>query len=61
MIFEVLQVITEEVNTYFGTTAIRLENIANVDEQDVESESKGVFLTLLNMKEEYALKNRTNN
>ena len=61
MIFEVLQVITEEVNTYFGTTAIRLENIAKVDQQDVESESKGVFLTLLNMKEEYALKNRTNN
>ena len=52
MMFEVLQVITEEVNTYFGTTAIRLENIANVDQQDVESESKGLFLTLLNMKEE---------
>lgn len=61
MIYEVLQVVTEEVNAYFGTTAITLENIANVDQQDGDSESQGVFLTLLNMKEEYALKNRSNN
>jgi len=60
MIFEVLQVITEEVNAYFGSTAISLENIANV-EQDGEADSQGVFLSLLNMKEEYALKNRSNN
>lgn len=60
MIFEVLQVITEEVNAYLGSTAISLENIANI-EQDGEADSQGVFLTLLNMKEEYALKNRSNN
>jgi len=59
MIFEVLQVVTEEVNAYFGTSAISLENIANI-EQDGEADSNGVFLTLLNMKEEYALKNRSN-
>ncbi|MFD2567844.1 DUF4255 domain-containing protein [Pseudotenacibaculum haliotis] len=59
MIFEILQVITEEVNGYFGSTAVSLENIANVD-QDGDSDSQGVFLTLLNMKEEYTLKNRTN-
>jgi hypothetical protein len=59
MIFEVLQVVTEEVNSYFGTSAVSLENIANV-EQDSEGDSHGVFLTLLNMKEEYALKNRSN-
>ena len=60
MIFEVLQVVTEEVNAYFGTSTVSLENIANV-EQDGEADSQGVFLTLLNMKEEYALKNRSNN
>ena len=60
MIFEVLQVVTEEVNAYFGTSAVSLENIANI-EQDGEADSQGVFLTLLNMKEEYALKNRSNN
>ncbi len=60
MIFEVLQVVMEEVNAYFGTTAVSLENIANV-EQDVDGESNGVFLSLLNMKEEYALKNTSNN
>lgn len=59
MIFEVLQVVTEEVNTYFGTSVISLENIANV-EQDGEADSHGVFLTLLNMKEEYTLKNESN-
>jgi len=60
MIYEVLQVVTEEVNAYLGSTAVALENIANI-EQDVDGESHGVFLSLLNMKEEYALKNRSNN
>ena len=59
MIFEILQAVTEEVNAYFGTTSVSLENIANV-EQDGEADSQGVFLTLLNMKEEYALKNQPN-
>lgn len=59
MIFEVLQVVMEEVNAYFGKTTVSLENIANID-QDPDGESNGVFLSLLNMKEEYALKNTSN-
>jgi len=60
MIFEILQIITEEVNDYFGVNTVSLENIANI-EQEGEGDSSGVVLTLLNMKEEYALKNHSNN
>lgn len=63
MIFEILQVITEEVNGYIEDSPIVLENIAFIDDggggQDAETE--GVILTLLNMQEEYALKNISNN
>ncbi len=60
MIFEVLQVISEEVNSYLKTNAVSLENIANVD-QDGDSDSNVIVLTLLNMQEEFALKNQSNN
>jgi hypothetical protein len=60
MIFEVLKVISEEVNTYLSPSKVSLDNIANLD-QEGEGDSSGVILTLLNMQEEFALKNRSNN
>ncbi|WP_452599249.1 DUF4255 domain-containing protein [Pontimicrobium sp. MEBiC01747] len=60
MIFEILQIITEEINDYFEVSTVSLENIANI-EQEGEGDSSGVILTLLNMKEEYTLKNHSNN
>ncbi len=59
MIYEVLQVVTEEVNNYLNANAVTLENIANV-EQEGEGDSSGVILTLLSMKEEFTLKNQSN-
>ena len=61
MIFEVLQVIKEEVNSYLkpSVNTVTLENIANVD-QDGDNDSSGIVLTLLNMQEEFALKNQSN-
>lgn len=62
MIFEILQVITEEVNGYIDGSPITLENIATIDDDsDNQSDTNGVILTLLNMQEEYALKNISNN
>ncbi|MCF6350636.1 MAG: DUF4255 domain-containing protein [Flavobacteriaceae bacterium] len=59
MIFEILQVITEEINTFFGGNSISLENIANID-TETDGDTSGVILTLLNMQEEFALKNIAN-
>jgi hypothetical protein len=60
MIFEVLQVITEEVNAFLDGVTISLENIANIDAES-DTDTDGVILTLLNMQEEFALKNIPNN
>lgn len=59
MIFEVLQVIKEEVNGYLDVNPVTLENIANVD-QEGESDTNGVVLTLVNTQEESTLKNVSN-
>ncbi|MGJ8744928.1 DUF4255 domain-containing protein [Polaribacter sp.] len=59
MIFEVLQVIKEEINSYLVTNLVILENIANID-QDGDTETNGVVLTLLNTQEEATLKNVSN-
>lgn len=62
MIFEVLKVITEEVNTYLKPLTpnkVSLDNIANLD-QEGDGDSSGIILSLLNMQEEFTLKNRSN-
>ncbi len=61
MIFEILQVITEEINNFFDGNTVTLENIANIDsDADGIADTSGVILTLLNMQEEFALKNIAN-
>lgn len=62
MVFEVLQIITEEVNNYFGGSPVSLDNIASVSSEQGDSggTSTDVILTLLNLQEEATLKNRPN-
>jgi hypothetical protein len=60
MIFEILQVIKEEINGYLDVNPVTLENIANVD-QEGDADTNGVVLTLLNTQEETTLKNVSNN
>lgn len=66
MIFEVLQIITEEINNFFDIEIeekpVTLSNIAFV-ESDVgdSTSSNNVVLTLLHTKEEATLKNISNN
>ena len=61
MIFEVLQVLAEEVNNYLEDSPVSLENIAMVDSESQDggpgSASSEIILTLLNLQEEFALKN----
>ena len=63
MIFEILEVIKQEVNGFFGENAVSLENIASIESNadGSSTDSNDVLLTLLNMNEEYALKNISNN
>lgn len=61
MIFEVLQIITEELNTYFPGNTVSMGNVANLDsEQDDNGGATEVMLTLLNLQEETSLKNNPN-
>lgn len=62
MIFEVLQVISEELNNYFEGSPVSLENIATVDDEtgDDQNSSSDIILTLLSLQEEFALKNVSN-
>ncbi|NQY05986.1 MAG: DUF4255 domain-containing protein [Flavobacteriaceae bacterium] len=62
MIFEVLQVITEEVNSYFEGSPVSLENIATIDSEtgDNPNTTPDIVLSLLNLKEEFTLKNQPN-
>ena len=63
MIFEILQVLTEEVNSYFDGNPVSLENVATLDNEGNEGNGNGpseILLTLLNLKEEFALKNNSN-
>lgn len=61
MIYEILQIISEELNDYLDENAVALANIADAD---VEGNSPGNFpdiaLSLINLQEEFALKNIRN-
>ena len=62
MIYETLQVIKEEVDAYFDGSTISLENIATLeDEGDGGGDSGDIILSLINMQEEFSLKNNHNN
>lgn len=62
MIFEVLNVITEEINSYFDGTLVTLDNIATIDAEhgDNSNNTSGIILSLLNLQEEFSLKNVSN-
>jgi hypothetical protein len=62
MIFEVLQVIKEEVNGYFEGNPVSLDNIATIDSDtgDGNNGASDIILSLLNMQEEVTLKNVPN-
>lgn len=65
MIFEVLQIITEDVNHFFDQETeekpVSLENIAFVDSEEEEpSDSNNIVLSLLHTEEETTLKNLSN-
>jgi len=62
MIFEVLQIITEELNNYFEGNPVSLENIASVTSEQGNSggTATDIILTLLNLQEETTLKNTPN-
>ncbi len=62
MIFEVLQIITEDLNDYLGENAVALSNIAAADgEGSSPGNSPDISLSLVNLQEEFALKNTPNN
>lgn len=62
MIYEILQIITEELNDYLEGNEVALANIADANS---EGNSSGSFpeisLSLINLQEEFALKNTRNN
>lgn len=65
MIFEVLQIITEEVNNFFDIEIeekpVSLDNIAFIESEDDEpTESNNIVLTLLHTEEETTMKNILN-
>ncbi|MFD1163820.1 MULTISPECIES: DUF4255 domain-containing protein [Hwangdonia] len=62
MIFEVLQIITEDVNNFFGDSPVSLDNIASVasEQGDNTGASSDIILSLLNLQEEATLKNKPN-
>ncbi|TCP24029.1 uncharacterized protein DUF4255 [Tenacibaculum skagerrakense] len=61
MIYEILQIISEELNDYLEENSVALANIADAE---VEGNSPGNFpdiaLSLINLQEEFALKNTRN-
>jgi len=62
MIFEVLQIITEDVNGYLNSNSVSLDNIATVasEQGDTNGSTTDIILTLLNIQEEGTLKNTPN-
>ncbi|WP_109302606.1 DUF4255 domain-containing protein [Aquimarina sp. AU474] len=61
MIFQVLQIIKEEVNDYFeDDNPVELANIATVDIGDNDDADADIILTLINIDEEPTLKNIPN-
>ncbi|CAM1355634.1 MULTISPECIES: DUF4255 domain-containing protein [Tenacibaculum] len=62
MIFEILQIITEELNDYFDEKAVDLSNIAMAEgDGNSPANNPDISLTLINTQEEFALKNTSNN
>ncbi len=66
MIFETLQVLKEDVDAYFlnkgVSSVISLSNIGTIDsDNDSSNDISDVLLTLVNIQEEYTLKNINNN
>lgn len=67
MIYEVLQILTDEVNKYFSGLSmgnpVQMDNIAIIDQDQTDPNinyNDAVLLTLLNMSEEKTLKNFPN-
>jgi len=61
MIFEILKILSEEINNYYGEEIVLLENISILEsnsDRASEMEDK-IILTLVNIKEEPTLKNYT--
>lgn len=62
MVFEVLQILTQEVNSFLGGSLVSLDNIASVasEQGDSGGPTTDIILTLLNIQEEPTLKNKPN-
>ncbi|MBQ0734493.1 DUF4255 domain-containing protein [Aquimarina celericrescens] len=61
MIFQVLQIIKEEVNAYFeDDNPVSLGNIATISSGDNDDDDPDIVLTLINIDEESTLKNVPN-
>ncbi len=61
MIFQVLQILREEVNDYFeDSNPVSLANIAAVSSGDNDEDDSDIILTLINIDEESTLKNIPN-
>ena len=63
MLFEVVQIITEDVNGYLNSNSVSLDNIASVVASEQGSNGDAttdIILTLLNLQEETTLKNTPN-
>lgn len=58
MIYEILQIIAEELNVYLEENTVELANIA---EADTEESFPDIGLSLINIQEEFSLKNLRNN
>ena len=62
MIFETLKILAEQVDNYFGSSSITIENVAIVDSQNDRADDidDTVILSLINLQEETTLKNFPN-
>jgi len=62
MLFEVLQILTEDVNGYLNGNDVSLDNIATVasEQGDNNGSTTDIILTLLHIQEEATLKNTPN-
>ncbi len=60
MIYEVLQIIADELNSYIGENNIDLTNIADVNSDSSGGTNTEISLSLINLQEEFTLKNTSN-
>lgn len=62
MIYEILQIIVEELNDYLNENSVALANIADANSDGINSGNlPDISLSLINIKEEFTLKNIRNN